>query len=81
MNQSPSSPAAAPPFAAFIGLDWADQKHAWALQEAGSQHVEQGQVDNTPEAMHAWVTELTSRFIANQSPWLWNKRAARSLPS
>jgi len=63
MNQtSPSSPAADPQFAAFIGLDWADQKHAWALQEAGSQRVEQGTVDNTPEAMDAWVTELTSRF-------------------
>jgi len=21
-----------PEFAAFVGIDWADQKHAWALQ-------------------------------------------------
>ncbi len=63
MNEpSPSSPAADPQYAAFIGLDWADQKHAWALQETGSQRVEQGLVENTPEAMETWVTELTSRF-------------------
>jgi transposase len=56
------SPAADPQFAAFIGLDWADQKHAWALQVAGSSRIEQGEVENTPEAMDAWVTELTQRF-------------------
>lgn len=56
------STVADPRFAAFIGLDWADQKHAWALQPAGSSRVEQGQVENTPEAMDAWVTELTQRF-------------------
>ena len=25
-----------PQFAAFVGLDWADQKHAWCLQAAGA---------------------------------------------
>ena len=25
-------------WAAFVAIDWADQKHVWALAEAGSEH-------------------------------------------
>ena len=25
-----------PEFVAFVGIDWADQKHVWCLQAAGS---------------------------------------------
>jgi len=51
-----------PQFAAYIGLDWGDQKHAWALQVAGGCKIEQGEVESTPEAMECWVSELTQRF-------------------
>jgi hypothetical protein len=27
-------------FAAFVGIDWADQKHAWALQIPGHREIE-----------------------------------------
>jgi len=58
---NPSQPAAVE-FAAFVALDWADQKHAWALQAAGQAGVEYGQLENTPEAIEVWVSELEQRF-------------------
>jgi hypothetical protein len=51
-----------PDFAAFIGIDWADQKHAWALQTTTQKAVEPGDLDSTPEAVDAWATELGRRF-------------------
>ncbi len=50
------------PFAAFAALDWADQKHVWALQAADSDTVEQGQIDHTPEAVEGWAAGLAQRF-------------------
>lgn len=49
-------------FAAFIGMDWADQKHAWALQTEAGNHIEQGELDHTPEAVDNWAAELARRF-------------------
>jgi transposase len=51
-----------PQFAAFIGIDWADQKHVWCLQAAGSQRRESGELEHTPEAVEAWVAQLCQRF-------------------
>lgn len=48
-------------YAAWAALDWADQKHAWALQ-ADSAAVEEGQIEATPEAVEAWVAGLARRF-------------------
>ena len=48
-------------FAAFVAIDWADQKHAWALQ-SGTSKVETGAIDHTPEAIEVWATELRMRF-------------------
>ena len=47
-------------FAAFVGIDWADQKHAWAMQTASG--VEHGFPAHTPEAVEAWAVELGRRF-------------------
>jgi hypothetical protein len=47
-------------FAAFVGIDWADRKHAWALQTSSG--LELGTVDHTPEAVEAWALELERRF-------------------
>jgi hypothetical protein len=49
-------------FAAFVAIDWADQKHAWALQVPGSSNWESGTIDHTPEAIDVWATELRLRF-------------------
>lgn len=49
-------------FAAFVGIDWADRQHAWALSAAGSSHVEQGLMAHTPEVIDQWAVELEQRF-------------------
>jgi len=51
-----------PKFAAFVGIDWADQKHAWCLQAAGATQRENGEVEHRPEAVEAWVGQLCRRF-------------------
>src|SRR5712691_9689976 len=50
-----------PDFAALIGIDWADQRHAWALTTTHGPK-EHGDLDHTPEAVDAWATELGHRF-------------------
>ena len=60
MNPSPPPPTVE--FAAFVALDWADQKHAWAWQVAGEARVPYGELDNTPEAVQIWASELEQRF-------------------
>src|SRR6266704_7191139 len=49
-------------FAAFVGIDWADAKHAICLQAAGTATREGFQLDHTPEAIEAWGTTLRTRF-------------------
>src|ERR1700676_3604112 len=49
-------------FAALVGLDWADQKHAWALHSFNTSEVEGGELDHTPEAVEGWAAELARRF-------------------
>src|SRR5579872_199367 len=51
-----------PQYAAFLAIDWADEKHAWSLQEANSAKRERGEVEHTPEAIAAWVAEISQRF-------------------
>ena len=49
-------------FAAFIGLDWADQKHDLCLSTAGSQRVEQTVLQQSPETLDDWACRLRERF-------------------
>ncbi len=49
-------------FAAFVGIDWADRQHVWALRQAGSSTIESGQMDHTPEAVEQWAVNLAQRF-------------------
>jgi len=51
-----------PHFAAFVGIDWADQKHVWCLQSRDSTKREIGELKHTPEAVEAWVAQLCQRF-------------------
>src|SRR5215469_7501310 len=51
-----------PQFAAFVGIDWADQKHAWCLQAADSGKRESGELEHKVETVEAWVAELCQRF-------------------
>jgi transposase len=51
-----------PNFAAFVGIDWADRKHAWALQTQDGTDREHGFLDHTPEAVDVWAASLAQRF-------------------
>lgn len=67
MEQTPSTlpiSNAEPEFAALVAIDWANQKHYYSLREAGSQHIERGELENTPEAVQVWVMELSQRLGA-----------------
>lgn len=59
---STHSPAAAETeFAAHVGIDWADRKHFWSMRTADGK-TQRGELDNTPEAVQTWTTELRQRF-------------------
>lgn len=48
--------------AAFVGLDWADQKHVVTLQEAAGDERQRFTLDQTPEALQSWIQLLRDRF-------------------
>jgi transposase len=59
-SQSAQSPSE---FVAYIGLDWGDQKHAFALStDAQKQVSETGSLVNSPESLHRWLEQLAKRF-------------------
>ncbi len=49
-------------FAAFIAIDWADQKHVWKLKVPGSSKIETGELEQKPEAVEVWASQLAQRF-------------------
>jgi len=51
---------------AWVGLDWADQKHDICLRASGSAEVERTVVEHQPEALHSWVADLRRRFPQGQ---------------
>ena len=48
--------------AAYIGLDWGDQRHAVQMQPADGGPVERLELDQRPDVLHAWVAQLRQRF-------------------
>src|SRR6201993_1895283 len=51
------------PIAAFVGIDWADQKHDMTVRAASSQaQPEHRQVESQPEALSDWVLQIRERF-------------------
>ena len=49
-------------YAAFIAIDWADQKHVFSLQVAGQTKKETGELEQKPEVIGPWVAKLRQRF-------------------
>lgn len=47
---------------AYIGIDWADQKHDICLSSAPDGKPEYEQILSTPEALAAWLVQLRQRF-------------------
>lgn len=56
MNTSPVN------YAAFIGIDWADQKHDLWLQPADGSASEHSTLEQTPVAIQNWISQLRQRF-------------------
>lgn len=57
------SPSPQPPFEQpelWIGLDWGDKQHSYALQER-SGHVEAGTLEASPESLQRWLKSLGER--------------------
>lgn len=55
-------PLDGPAYAAWIGLDWARDKHDIALRPASGGPVECTILAHTPEDLHQWVEDLRERF-------------------
>ena len=51
-----------PGYAAFIAIDWADQKHTYCLLPAGQTKKEAGTLEQKPEVIGPWVAKLRERF-------------------
>ena len=49
-------------YAAFVGIDWADQKHDICLKAADSEEHEHSVIAHRPEAIERWVCGLRQRF-------------------
>ncbi|MBI3263535.1 MAG: IS110 family transposase [Acidobacteria bacterium] len=62
LHSDVATAGAAEDYAAFVAIDWADKKHVWVLQKAGSSDRQQGEIEASPEAVDAWVSELLLRF-------------------
>jgi transposase len=49
--------------AAYIGIDWADQKHDVVLRSASQPHkIEHRVIEHKPEALMDWIGQLQQRF-------------------
>jgi len=49
-------------FAAFLALDWADEKHAFRLQVVGQSKIETGALEQKPEVLGPWLAKLRERL-------------------
>jgi len=51
-----------PAYAAYIGIDWADQKHDICLQAVGADVSEFAVLAHRPDTIEAWALSLKQRF-------------------
>src|SRR5690348_242644 len=54
--------SAEPQWAAYVAIDWADREHVWKVQPAEGGPCESGKVEQTPEAIEIWASQLATRF-------------------
>jgi len=59
---SAPQPGPEPRFAAFVAIDWGDEKHAVALRVAGQTQTEHATLEQKPAALTEWITGLRQRF-------------------
>ena len=56
LNQSPT------PYAAYIGIDWADRKHDIALYDCQNETWEHGTIQSKPQSIADWVNRLRKTY-------------------
>lgn len=49
-------------FTAFVGIDWADQKHDISVSDHGCGLPVHRVIDHTPEALIEWLGELHQQY-------------------
>jgi hypothetical protein len=65
MNESVSEQPLSPKVAAFVGIDWADQKHDVVLRSAGDPAKAEHQVIQSEiNALNDWIAQMHERFGA-----------------
>ena len=47
---------------AFVGIDWADEEHAYCILPTDGGSTQRGMLKQEPEAIALWVSELRQRF-------------------
>ncbi len=66
INQTESTEVTTVPppseYAAFIGIDWADEQHALSLGSSGTAEVLRATLDQTPEALAQWANNLRTQY-------------------
>jgi hypothetical protein len=65
MKQKQSNPLpvlASAPYIAYVGIDWADQKHDLCLFDPAAQQFEFSVIGAQPEVIAIWVEDLRKRF-------------------
>ena len=60
-TSAPTQPV--PPPEVWIGLDWGDAQHAFALQDRAG-HTQEGTLTQSAESLHGWLRELQKRYGA-----------------
>ena len=46
----------------WLGIDWADEKHRWAMRILGETRTQHGELEHTPEAVDEFISSLAIRF-------------------
>jgi len=52
--------------AVWLGIDWADEKHRWAMRIDGESRIHRGGLEHTPEAVEEFISGLATRFPGRQ---------------
>jgi hypothetical protein len=55
MSDALTSAPSEPEWAAFAAIDWADKKNFWRLLPTGARRSEEGELENSPDAVEAWA--------------------------
>jgi hypothetical protein len=66
-----------PGYAAYIGINWADQKHDICLYDPITQQFEFSVIGSQPEAIAAWAEGLRKRFAGGAI--LFQRRYANAI--